>query len=177
MNLFGQSALTARRLLEAGCPLVSVFWDEYKVINTAWDTHFNHFSRLENELLPGFDLGMSALLLDLEQRGLLDETLVLCLTEHGRTPKINNFNRGGGRNHWSGVYSVMLAGAGISGGTVVGASDERAAFVSRRPVSPEDILATMYHLHGISPETTIPNRSGQPVRLIDNGSVVEELLA
>jgi len=177
MNLFGQSALTARRLLEAGCPLVSVFWDEYKVINTAWDTHFNHFSRLENELLPGFDLGMSVLLLDLEQRGLLDETLVLCLTEHGRTPKINNFNRGGGRNHWSGVYSVMLAGAGISGGTVVGASDERAAFVSRRPVSPEDILATMYHLHGISPETTIPNRSGQPVRLIDNGSVVEELLA
>lgn len=177
MNLFGQSALTARRLLESGCPLVSVFWDEYKVINTAWDTHFNHFSRLEQELLPGFDLGMSALLTDLEQTGLLNETLVMCLTEHGRTPKIDNFNRGGGRNHWSGVYSVMLAGAGIQGGTVVGASDERGAFVSRQPVSPEDILATMYHLHGISPDATIPNRAGQPVRLIDHGNVVQELLA
>lgn len=176
MNLFGQSMLTARRLLESGGRLVSVFWDEYKVVNTAWDTHFNHFTRLSNELLPGFDSGMSRLLLDLEERGLLDETLVMCLTEHGRTPKINKLDRGGGRDHWSQVYSVMLAGAGIRPGTVVGASDAQGAFVKDRPVSPEDILATMYHLKGIAPETAIPDRLSRPVRLTANGTVIRELL-
>jgi uncharacterized protein (DUF1501 family) len=177
MTLFGQSALTARRLLEAGCQIVSVFWDEYKIVNTAWDTHFDHFTRLGDELLPGLDAGLSSLLGDLETRGLLDETLVLCLSEHGRTPKINNLDRGGGRDHWSQVYSVMLAGAGIQRGTVVGASDAQGAFVKERPVSPEDILATMYHLKGIEPESTIPDRLKRPVRLVDNGEIVDELLA
>jgi hypothetical protein len=176
MTLFGQAALTGRRLLEAGCRLVSVFWDEYKVINTAWDTHFDHFTRLENELLPGFDSAVSSLLTDMEERGLLDETLVLCLTEHGRTPKINNLERGGGRDHWSKAYSVMLAGAGIRPGTVVGATDEIGAFVKDRPVTPEDILATMYHLKGIHPDATIPDLRNRPVRLVDNGTVIEELL-
>ena len=176
MTLFGQSVLTGRRLLEAGCPFVSVFWDEYKVVNTAWDTHFNHFSRLEDELLPGFDSAVSSLLLDMESRGLLDETLVLCLSEHGRTPKINKPDRGGGRDHWSAAYSVMLAGAGIHPGTVVGASDTRGAFVKDRPVSPEDILETVYHLKGVAPETTIPDRVRRPVRLTESGSVVPELL-
>lgn len=177
MTLFGQSALTARRLLEAGCQIVSVFWDEYKIVNTAWDTHFDHFTRLGDELLPGLDAGLSSLLVDLETRGLLDETLVLCLSEHGRTPKINNLDRGGGRDHWSQVYSVMLAGAGIQRGTVVGASDAQGAFVKERPVSPEDILATMYHLKGIEHESTIPDRLKRPVRLVDNGEIVDELLA
>lgn len=176
MTLFGQAALSGRRLLEAGCEFVSVFWDEYKVVNTAWDTHFNHFSRLENELLPGFDAAVSSLLLDLESRGLLDETLVLCLTEHGRTPRINRADRGGGRDHWSRAYSVMLAGAGIQPGTVVGSSDEKAAFVKDRPVSPEDILATMYHLKGIDPSTTIPDRLNRPIKLVNNGHVISELL-
>jgi hypothetical protein len=177
MTLFGQSALTSRRLLEAGCRLVSVFWDEYEVINTAWDTHFDHFTRLEHELLPGFDAGLSSLLLDLEDRGLLQETLVMCLTEHGRTPKISTTDKGGGRDHWSKAYSVMLAGAGIRPGTVIGASDSTAAFVKDHPVSPEDILATMYHLKGISPETTIPDRRNRPVKLVDNGNVIEDMLA
>ena len=177
MTLFGQAALTGRRLLEAGCRTVSVFWDEYKVVNTAWDTHFNHFSRLEKELLPGFDTALSSLLIDLEQRGLLDDTLVLCLTEHGRTPRINKPNRGGGRDHWSNVYSVMLAGAGIRPGTVIGASDAHGAFVKDRPVSPEDILATMYHLSGIPADTTIPDRVKRPVRLTESGQVIPELLA
>lgn len=177
MTLFGQSALTARRLLEADCPLVSVFWDEYKVVNTAWDTHFNHFTRMGNELLPSFDAAMSRLLLDLGERGLLDDTLVMCLSEHGRTPRIDNLNRGGGRGHWSQAYSVMLAGAGIRSGTVVGASDAQGAFVKDRPVSPEDILATMYHLKGIDPETAIPDRLHRPVRLTANGNVIPELLA
>lgn len=177
MTLFGQGALTGRRLLEAGCRLVSVFWDEYQVVNTAWDTHFDHFTRLGDELLPGFDAAVSSLLVDMEERGLLDETLVLCLTEHGRTPKIDKKTRGGGRDHWSKAYSVMLAGAGIKGGTVVGASDAIGAFVKDRPVTPEDILATMYHLKGIDPDATVPDLGKRPVRLVDNGSVIDELLA
>ena len=176
MTLFGQSALTARRLLESGCPLVSVFWDEYKVVNTAWDTHYNHFMRMGNELLPAFNAAMSRLLLDLDDRGLLDDTLVMCLSEHGRTPKIDNLNRGGGRGHWSQAYSVMLAGAGIRPGTVVGESDAQGAFVKDRPVSPEDILATMYHLKGIESDTVIPDRLRRPVRLTATGSVISELL-
>lgn len=176
MTLFGQAALTGRRLLEAGCPLVSVFWDEYKVVNTAWDTHFDHFTRLGDELLPGFDSAVSTLLLDLDDRGMLDTTLVMCLTEHGRTPRINNTDRGGGRDHWSQAYSVMLGGAGIKPGIVVGETDQQGAFVKDRPVSPEDILATMYHLKGIDPATTIPDRLNRPVRLVDTGKPVAELL-
>ena len=176
MNLFGQSALSARRLLEAGCPLVCVFWDEYKVVNTAWDTHFNHFTRMGNELLPGLDSGLSSLLTDLEDRGLLDETLVMCLTEHGRPPKIDQPTRGGGRGHWSQAYSVMLAGGGIRPGTVVGASDAEGAFVKERPVSPEDILATMYYLKGIPGNTTIPDRLGRPVQLTQHGQPIRELI-
>jgi len=176
MNLFGQSVLTARRLLEAGCPLVSVFWDEYKIVNTAWDTHFDHFARLGDELLPGFDAAVSTLLADLDERGLLQETLVMCLTEHGRTSQVARQTRGGGRDHWSKVYSIMLAGAGIQPG-VVGASDQNGAFVRERPVSPEDILATMYFLKGISPDTTIPDGLGRPIRIGNTGEVVRELLA
>jgi uncharacterized protein (DUF1501 family) len=158
--------------------LVSVFWDEYKIVNTAWDTHFDHFTRLGDELLPAFDSAVSSLLEDLAQRGLLDETLVMCLTEHGRTPKIDGKTRGGGRDHWSESYSVMLAGGGVRAGTVLGASDSTGAFVKQRPVSPEDILATMYHLKGIDPDTTtIPDRLERPVRLTEHGRVVSELLA
>ncbi len=176
MTLFGQAVLTGRRLLEAGCRLVSVFWDEYKVVNTAWDTHFDHFTRLGDELLPGFDAAVSSLLTDLGERGLLDETLVLCLTEHGRTPKLSSEDRGGGRDHWSRAYSVMLAGAGIRPGTVVGATNADGGFVQDRPTSPEDILATVYHLAGVDPESTIPDRLGRPVRIVNNGAVVGELL-
>jgi hypothetical protein len=177
MTLFGQAALAARRLLEAGCPLVSVFWDEYKIVNTAWDTHFEHFERLGDELLPGFDAAVSTLFADLSERGLLDETLVMCLTEHGRTPKINNLDRGGGRDHYSKAYSVMLAGAGIRPGMVLGASDSIGAFVKERPVSPEDLLATMYHLKGINPHTAwVPNLLGRPMRLTETGEIIHELL-
>jgi uncharacterized protein (DUF1501 family) len=176
MNLFGQAVLTGRRLREAGARIVSVFWDEYKVVNTAWDTHFDHTERLGDELLPGLDAALSTLLSDLKQRSLLDDTLVMCLTEHGRTPRMNEEKRGGGRDHWSQVYSVLLAGAGIRGGTVVGASDRQAAFVRERPVSPEDILATMYHLMGIPPNTTIPDRLQRPIQLVQHGSLIRELL-
>ncbi|MBC8350479.1 MAG: DUF1501 domain-containing protein [Planctomycetes bacterium] len=177
MTLFGQAALTGRRLLEAGAELVSVFWDEYKVVNTAWDTHFNHFPRLGDELLPGFDAAVSSLLLDLEQRGMLEDTLVLCLTEHGRTPTVKTNKKGGGRDHWSKAYSVMLAGAGVRKGMVHGASDSKAAFVKDQPTSPEDVLATMYHLMGVAPETTVPDRLGRPVPLVAKGELIGELLS
>jgi hypothetical protein len=176
MNLFGQAVLTARRLLEADARIVSVFWDEYKVVNTGWDTHFDHVTRLGDELLPGLDAALSNLLTDLDERGMLADTLIMCLTEHGRGARVTEQARGGGRDHWSQAYSVLLAGGGIRPGIVVGASDRHGAFVKERPVSPEDILATMYHLVGVSPEVTIPDRLERPIRLVADGSVVDELL-
>ncbi|MBW3543693.1 MAG: DUF1501 domain-containing protein, partial [Planctomycetes bacterium] len=154
MTLFGQATLAGRRLLEAGAPVVSVFWDEYGPANSAWDTHFNHYERLEHELLPGLDAALSSLLADLEQRGMLDDTLVMCLTEHGRTPKLSDTPRGAGREHWSNAYCNLLAGGGVARGRVIGSSDEHGAFVRDDPVSPKDVLCTMYHLVGIDPHRT-----------------------
>ena len=177
MTLFGQATLVGRRLLEAGAEVVSVFWDEYGPANSAWDTHFSHFERLQGELLPGLDRALSALLLDLEERGMLDETLVLCLTEHGRTPKLSTTPRGAGREHWSDVYCNLLAGGGIARGKVVGSSDEHGAFVKDFPVSPKDVLCTIYHLMGLDPHQTIPDRLGRPLPLVSEGRVLPELLA
>jgi len=176
MTLFGQSVLTGRRLLEAGATLVSVFWDEFGTANSAWDTHFNQNKRLKNELLPGLDSALTAVLTDLEERGMLDETLVLCLTEHGRTPKLDSTPRGPGRGHWSGAYSNLFAGGGISGGTVIGRSDKNGAFVKDNPISPKDVLCTVYHLLGIDHRMYIPNRVGRPTHLVAEGRVVSEIL-
>ncbi len=177
MTLFGQSSLAARRMLEAGTKLVSVFWDEYGLAGDAWDTHSNHFPRMKDQLLPGFDKAYAGLILDLDRRGMLDDTLVVCLSEHGRTPKINKAANGG-RDHWSRAYSALFAGGGIARGNVVGATDEHASDVKDRPISPKDILATMYHLLGINPETRIPHRTGRPVPVLPEGSeVIGEVLA
>lgn len=176
-TLFGQAALAGRRLLEAGAKVVSVFWDEIQTANSAWDTHFSHFERLKDELLPGLDMALSGLLIDLEQKGLLDDTLVLCLTEHGRTPKLSTTERGAGREHWSEAYCNLVAGAGISPGRVYGSSDAHAAFVKDDPVSPKDLLCTIYHLLGIDPHGTIPDRLGRPMRLVSEGDVLHRLLA
>lgn len=176
MTLFGQATLAGRRLLEAGATLVSVFWDEIQTANSAWDTHFSHYERLKDELLPGLDSALSALILDLESRGMLDDTLVMVLTEHGRTPKISSTVRGAGREHWSDVYCGLLAGGGIARGAVVGSSDRNGAFVKERPVSPKDVLCTMYHLMGVDPHTMIPDRLGRPLPLVVNGEIVEQLL-
>ncbi len=177
MTLFGQATLAGRRLLEAGATLVSVFWDEYETANTAWDTHFNHYERLSGELLPGLDRALSTLILDLEDRGMLDDTLVMCLTEHGRTPKITmKTPRGVGREHWSNVYSNVLAGAGISPGSVIGASDRDGAFVDRDPIDPKDVLCTMYHLMGIDPHLTITDRTGRRLPLVSSGEVLHQAL-
>jgi hypothetical protein len=176
MTVFGQAALTARRLVEGGCKFVSVFWDEYGLAGSAWDTHQDHYPRMRNELMPGFDLALSGLVADLDQRGLLDSTLVLCLSEHGRTPKLANV-RGGGRDHWSQAYSVVLAGGGIARGRVIGRTDKVAGTVAERPISPKDVLATAYHLLGIDPETTLTDRTGRPMPLVSGGSVLTDVLA
>jgi hypothetical protein len=176
MTLFGQGCLAARRLVEAGSRFVTVFWDEYGLAGSAWDTHWDHYPRMKNELLPGLDRALAGLIADLDTRGLLEETLILCLSEHGRTPKIQNVP-GGGRDHWSQVYSALFAGSGIARGKAVGKSDRHAGAVADRPVSPKDILATLYHLLGIDPQTTLMDRTGRPLPLVADGNVVPEMLA
>ena len=176
-HLFGQSALLARRLVESGTRLVSVFWDEFKVSCGTWDTHEKQTPRLRDELCPGFDQAYTALLEDLDDRGLLDETLVLCLTEHGRTPKAERRgNSADGRGHWSGAYSTLFAGAGIREGNVIGRTDRDAAYVVDDPVSPNDVLHTIYHLLGVDSHRLIPDRLGRPLPLVADGEIVSELL-
>jgi hypothetical protein len=159
MNSFGQSCLLARRLVEAGVSLVTVNWARDDAF---WDTHKDNFKDLKTKLLPPFDLGFSALLEDLDQRGLLDETLVVCLAEFGRTPKINGQ---AGRDHWAPCFSVVLAGAGVRGGQVYGASDRIAAYPTEKPVSPSDLAATIYSSLGVPTDTELRDRIGRPYQL------------
>ena len=173
-TLFGQSCLAARRLVEAQSKFVTVFWDEFGLAGSGWDTHWEHYPRLRNELMPGFDRGYAGLIADLDARGMLDETLVVVLSEHGRTPKITP-ERGGGRDHWSQAYSVLFAGGGIARGKVIGKTDKIGGTVLDNPVSPKDILATVYHLLGYEPDTTLIDRLGRPQPLV-NGSVIRDLL-
>lgn len=177
MTLLGQSTLTARRLVEAGGRFISVFWDEYGLAGTGWDTHWDHFPRMKDELLPGLDQTLSGLLVDLDRRGLLDETLVLCLSEHGRTPKIATSVQGGGRDHWSRCYSVLMAGGGIARGRVIGRSDKIASDPVENLVSPKDILATACHLLGVPPDLTGVDLQQRPIPLMPEGRVLVEALA
>jgi hypothetical protein len=178
MTLFGQACLAARRLVEAGSKFVTVFWDGYgQFAGCAWDTHANHYPRLKEYLLPGFDRAYSALIRDLEARGLLDETLVIWMSEHGRTPRIDSKPKGAGRHHWSQAYSAVLAGGGVPRGKVVGSTDRLGGEVHDTPVSPKDILATAFHLLGIDPATTVPDRQGRPLPVAGSGRVRPELLA
>jgi Protein of unknown function (DUF1501) len=177
LTLFGQSCLAARRLVEAGSKFVSVFWDGYGQFgNCAWDTHNNHYPRLKEYLLPGFDLAYSALIEDLHARGMLDETAVLCISEHGRTPQIDSKPKGAGRHHWSRAYSAVFAGGGFARGRVVGATDKIAGDVKELPISPKDILATTFHLLGIDGHTTVPDAQGKPYPIAGEGETRAELL-
>lgn len=176
MTLFGQACLAARRLIEAGSKFVTVFWDGYgQFANCAWDTHAYHYPRLKEYLLPGFDLAYSALIEDLDVRGLLDETLVIWMSEHGRTPQIDSKPKGAARHHWSRAYSVALAGAGVARGHVVGSTDRIGGDVQKTPVSPKDILATAYHLLGIDAHATVPDRLGRPMPIAGDGIVRAEV--
>ena len=177
-TLFGNSALIGRRLIEAGVRFVTVtwdiYWDRFQLQYDGWDTHTRNFAILRDYNLPYFDFAYSALMEDLDQRGLLDETLVVVMSEMGRTPKING---NAGRDHWTFCYSVLFAGAGIKGGTIYGASDAQAAYVKDRPVSTSDICATIYECLGIDPEMTVPDHSGRPVPVAQGGQPIREILA
>ena len=177
-TLFGASALIARRLVAEGVRFVNVtwdtFWERFKTQYEGWDTHHHNFRIYREYNLPYFDLTYSALLEDLDSRGLLDETLVVVLSEMGRTPKIN---KDAGRDHWTYCYSVLFAGAGIRGGTVFGASDAHAAYVKDHPVSTGDICATVYECLGIDPSMTVPDYAGRPVSIAHGGRPIREILA
>lgn len=166
---FGQGCLLARRLVERGVGLVTVNWERD---DAYWDTHKNNFVDLKAKLCPNLDRGLSALLDDLSRSGLLEETLVVCLGEFGRTPHIN---AAAGRDHWAPVNSVLLTGAGIPGGTVYGSSDRLAAYPASNPVTPQDLSATMYHLLGIDPDMTIHDPQGRPY-VLSTGEPVWELV-
>ncbi len=168
-HLFGQSALMARRLVEAGVRYTTVHFDCPN--GYGWDSHQNN-KEVEGYLLPYLDQTLSALLTDLDERGLLNETLVVCLGEMGRTPKLNG---GGGRDHWSTLFPALLAGAGIRGGCVLGQTDKDAAYAVTLPHSPQDLAATIYHALGIDHELRLPDTQGRPVGLMDDGRPIREL--
>ena len=169
---FGQSLLLARRLVERGTSFVAVHFN-YMTKCDGWDTHSNNFDACKDELLPLLDQGLSALLDDLADRGMLDDTLVVTMGEFGRTPKIN---ANAGRDHWGPCGSVVFAGGGIPGGRVVGASDKIGSEPTDLAVAPPDVVATIYHTLGIDPHGTMPDQFGRPIPLSD-GRVIAELLA
>jgi hypothetical protein len=160
---FGQSCLLARRLVEAGVPLVTVYWNAPHIDDLQhWDTHKDSFNRLQNHLLPHLDRGLTALLDDLAERGLLDETLVVWCGEFGRTPKLN---KNAGRDHWGFCQSALLAGAGVRGGQVHGSSDASAAYAAELPVSPDDLAATVFHALGLRLDQELRDAQGRPLPL------------
>jgi hypothetical protein len=168
-HLFGQSCLMARRMVEAGTRFVTVHYD--CVDGYSWDSHRNS-EDVRDHLLPTFDQACSALLCDLEERGLLSETLVIALGEMGRTP---NAKGNWGRDHWSTCFPALLAGAGIRGGIVYGKSDRDAAYPIEKPVSPEDIAKTLYWSLGVDPEMMLHDRQNRPVPLVESGRPLHDL--
>lgn len=174
-NRFGQSVLLARRLVESGVSLVQVNWTRWKDDPDnapAWDTHAKNAERLKTVLMPPMDQAYSALLEDLHQRGMLDDTLVVWIGEFGRSPK---HNPSGGRDHWGHVFSGALAGGGVQGGAVYGASDRQGAFPLDGRVEPQDLTATVFHCLGFPPNTEIHDRLGRPLA-ISKGSPIEAIL-
>ncbi len=163
-NLFGQSVLLGRRLLQAGTRLVQCNWQRTQGKNGfAWDTHWNNFTALKEELIPAFDRAFYALMTDLATTGELAETLVVVASEFGRSPKVTLKN--GGREHWPELYNVLMAGAGIQGGQVYGASDKLGAYPLENPVGPADFVATIYHMLGIDPHTELHDQQNRPFQL------------
>ena len=173
---WGQCLLLARRLVEAGVRLVHVNWPreggDNAVDNPMWDTHAQNADRLQDVLCPQFDVGFTALIEDLEGRGLLKETLVVAIGEFGRTPKINGV---GGRDHWGHVFSFAMAGAGIQSAQVYGSSDAIGAYPHTGKVEPQDLTATIFHLLGIGHDAFFPHPTGRPIRVTE-GTPIREIL-
>ncbi|MEY4179896.1 MAG: hypothetical protein RLY70_3470 [Planctomycetota bacterium] len=182
LNPHGQSVLQARRLVERGVPLVTVFWpnDGIKNVSVYWDTHSRNFIDLKSRLMPVADQAFTALLDDLESRGMLDETLVIWTGEFGRTPKIGQVNSDAGagrdgRDHWPGCFTTVLAGGGVRGGTIYGKSDRHAAYPSSDPVLPMDVIATAYHLLGVPENQALPDIGGRP-HFVRPGRVIDQVI-
>ena len=171
-NLWGSSAIICRRLVEAGSTFVSINWEEADSGNH-WDMHNNNFGMCR-VLLPMLDQLVSGLVLDLEERGLLDSTLVVVMGEMGRTPRVNG---AAGRDHWPQCGFVLLAGGGVKQGMVLGKTDEQAAYPTERPVSAGDMVATIYQLLGIDSSMTVPDLTGRPVPISHGGAPVFEIIA
>ncbi len=167
----GQSCLLARRLVERGVGFVTI--DDRGTGQLGWDTHQQNFPSLKDRLAPPLDQGLSALVADLESRGLLERTLVLVMGEFGRTPKINPT---AGRDHHGRANSIILAGGGVRGGQVLGRTDRQGDSPEDRPVTPSDLAATVFTLLGINPETKLLSQDQQPIRLVDQGRCVTEIL-
>jgi uncharacterized protein (DUF1501 family) len=184
MNIHGQSVLQARRLIEAGVPLVTVFWPNDGITNVSvyWDTHNRNFLDLKTRLCPVTDMAFSALLDDLDARGMLDETLIVWTGEMGRTPRVGQSVVGGagagrdGRDHWPHVFTSILAGGGIRGGVVHGASDRYAAYPANNPTPPADLAATVYHCLGVDPRLTLHDRLNRPLFLCE-GDPIRSIIA
>jgi hypothetical protein len=178
-NTFGDSCLLARRLVEAGTKVVEVIWP--KVANSdnhSWDVHSDLSKRMKNQSAPMLDGGLSALVSDLDDRGMLDETLVVAVGEFGRSPQrgvstSGNGNSDDGRDHWPYCYTACIAGAGTKRGYVHGASDKTGSAVTENPVHPGELLATIYHAFGINPETLVMNHLNQPRELVKAQAVTE----
>ena len=168
---FGQGVLLARRLIEHGVPLVTVYWNGEEVPG-GWDLHYKNYQYLK-VLAPLLDRSYSALLEDLAVRGLLDETLVVWMGEFGRAPRLEDK---GGRGHWGRCYSVVLAGGGIKPGMVHGRSDRHAAYPAANPVTPQDLVATIYHCLGIGTDTELTDSLGRPIKLCQ-GTPIHAVLA
>jgi hypothetical protein len=171
-DLFGSSVLMARRLVEAGVSYVAVHTEAKP--NGHWDTHSNNFNMLRKLLLPFLDRALSALLEDLDARGLLETTLVVVTGDMGRTPRVN---KNAGRDHWPQCGFCILAGGGTKAGEVIGKSDRQAAYPAERPVSSGDLAATMYHLMGVDPEATVPDQTRRPIHIAHGGRVIGGALA
>jgi hypothetical protein len=172
-NKLGQSLLLARRLVEAGVRFVNVNDKVHNGQLANWDSHENNFARLKDDLLPPADQAFSALIEDLDARGLLDSTLVVALAEFGRTPRIN---KTGGRDHWPDCYSMVLAGGGVKGGSAYGASDKIGAYPASDPITPGDLAATLFWAFGLDPATEIHDLTGRPYRLAE-GEPIHKLFA
>jgi hypothetical protein len=170
-HLLGQSTLMARRLVEAGVRFVTIHYEACD--GYGWDSHV-HSKDVQNHLLPTFDQALAALLSDLDERGLLQETMVVALGEMGRTPQANSQ---WGRGHWSTLFPAVVAGAGIRGGRVYGTSDKDAAFPVERPTSPEDLAATIYHALGIDPQIRLNDAQGRPTSIVEGGTPLLELFS
>lgn len=172
-NIYGQSTLLARRLIEAGTRIVTISWAPDA--NATWDTHTNNFRNLKRTLLPQFDSACSSLIVDLADRGMLERTIVAVLGDFGRTPRVNANN--GGRDHWNFCYSVMLVGGGFQPGLVYGSSDNIGAFPASHPLVPGDVISTIYAALGVDPTSDIYDPFQRPYRVVPAGEVVSELLS